>query len=105
MIDNGNYPTVLKNAKVTPVYKSGEKFLPTNYRPISVLPVLSKLLEKHISKHLYHYLSKYDLLHPAQSGFRPNHSCQTALQSPRLNREKQQSCLFGALIFVSVQYL
>ena len=46
MIDNGNYPNVLKNAKVTPVYKSGENFLPTNYRPISVLPVLSELLEK-----------------------------------------------------------
>ena len=50
----------------------------TNYRPISVHPVLSKLLEKHVSKHLYDYLNILDLLHPAQSGFRQEHSCQTA---------------------------
>ena len=68
-----------KNAKVSPIFKSGEKCLPTNYRPISVLPVISKLIEKHISRHMYQYLAKYNLLHDAQSGFRSNHSCQTAL--------------------------
>jgi hypothetical protein len=44
-----------------------------------VLPTLTKLIEKHVSKHIYQYLIKFDLLHPTQSGFRPNHSCQTAL--------------------------
>lgn len=38
IIDSGIYPNILKNAKVSPIFKSGEKFLPTNYRPISVLP-------------------------------------------------------------------
>ena len=79
IIDTGVYPLLLKNAKVSPVYKSGDKFLATNYRPISVLPTLSKLIEKHVAKHMYSYLSKFQLLHNAQSGFRPNHSCQTAL--------------------------
>jgi hypothetical protein len=81
IIDNGIYPNILKNAKVSPIFKSGEKCLPTNYRPISVLPVISKLIEKHISRHtcMYQYLAKYNLLHDAQSGFRSNHSCQTAL--------------------------
>jgi hypothetical protein len=37
--------------------------------PISVLPVISKLMEKHISGHMYQYLAKYNLLHDAQSGF------------------------------------
>jgi hypothetical protein len=52
---------------------------PTNHRPISVPPVISKLIEKHISRHMHQYLAKYNLLHNAQSGFRSNHICQTAL--------------------------
>jgi hypothetical protein len=79
IIDNGIYPNILTNAKVSPIFKSGEKCLPTSYRPISVLPVISKLIERHISRHMYQYLAKYNLLHDAQSGFRSNHSCQTAL--------------------------
>ena len=79
IIDSGIFPDFLKNAQVSPIYKDGERCLATNYRPISVLPTISKLLEKHISKHMYKFLSKHNLLHPAQSGFRPGHSCQTAL--------------------------
>ena len=43
------------------------------------VPVISKLIEKHISRHMYQYLAKYNLLHNAQSGFRSNHFCQVAL--------------------------
>ena len=43
------------------------------------VPVISKLIEKHISRHMYQYLAKYNLLHDAQSGFRSNHYCQIAL--------------------------
>ena len=50
-----------------------------NYRPISVLSLLSKPLEKHIHKHMLKHLNDNKLLHPNQSGFRENHSCQTAL--------------------------
>ena len=53
--------------------------MPGNYRPISVLPILSKIFEKHVATHLYLYLSKYKLLHESQSGFRCKHSCHTAL--------------------------
>ena len=79
MIDTGIFPDILKNALVSPIHKGGERFLATNYRPISVLPSISKLIEKHIAKHLYKFLLKFNLLHPAQSGFRTGHSCQTAL--------------------------
>jgi hypothetical protein len=79
IIDSGIYPNILKNAKVSPIFKSGGKCLPTNYRLISVLPVISKLIEKHISRHMYQYLAKYNILYDAQSGFRSNHFCQTAL--------------------------
>lgn len=62
-----------------PTFNSGEKLQATNYRPISVLPTISKLIERHVSTSLYEYSSKYNLLHPAQSGFRPKLFCQTAL--------------------------
>ena len=66
-------------AKVFPVFKGGEKSDPSNYRPISNLSTVSKIFEKHVNKHLMAYLNKYKLLHKSQSGFRQNHSCQTAL--------------------------
>ncbi|VDI73723.1 Hypothetical predicted protein [Mytilus galloprovincialis] len=75
----GVFPENLKLAKVTPIFKNGDKHMPENYRPISILPTLSKIFEKHVAKHFYLYLSKYKVLHEAQSGFRSNHSCQTAL--------------------------
>ena len=50
-----------------------------NYRPVSVLLVLSNLLEKHTHDILMVYLSSNSLLHSTQSGFRPNHSCETSL--------------------------
>ena len=56
-----------------------KKTNPTNYRPISLLSVLSKLLEKRVHIYLNDYLEKRQLLHPFQSGFRRKYSCNTAL--------------------------
>ena len=50
---------------------------PSNYRPISILSVSSKLIEKHIHHQLSWHLHTNNLLHPLQSGFRPSHSTQT----------------------------
>ena len=80
-LQNGQFPEPLKIAKLKPIHKGGPKSDPSNYRPISVLPVLSKIIEKHITKHIFAYLNKYDILHKSQSGFRKNHSCNTALIS------------------------
>jgi hypothetical protein len=52
-----------------------------NYRPISILPVLSKVLERHVSNHLKLFLETNSLFQPNQSGFRTNYSCETALTS------------------------
>ena len=52
------------------------KFL--NYRPISVLPVLSKVIEKHVHDSLYSHLTENNLIYSRQSGFRKNHSTDTA---------------------------
>ena len=47
--------------------------------PISILPTVSKIFEKHINKHLMGYLNKHNFIHQNQPGFRQKHSCQTAL--------------------------
>ena len=78
-IHTGVFPDVLKEARVFPIHKGGAPEDPSNYRPISILPIISKVIEKHVTKHFFAYLNKYKLLHDAQSGFRKHHSCQTAL--------------------------
>ena len=80
-ITKSTFPNAFKIAKVIPLYKSGDSSNPSNYRPVSIVSVLAKPLEKHINKHLLLHLDKYNLLHPSQSGFRKKHSCQTALTS------------------------
>ena len=78
-IDSGFFPDELKVAKVTPIFKKGDRSDPGNYRPISILPTISKLYERHVASQIYEYLSTFNLLHVEQSGFRQFHSCQTAL--------------------------
>ena len=56
-ITSRKFPTAWKSAKITPLFKSGNMSSPTNYRPISILPTLGKLLERIIHDQLYHYLS------------------------------------------------
>ena len=82
-IITNTYPTIFKKARVIPLPKSSDTSNLDNYRPISILSVLSKPLEKHIHFHLMNYLEKNELLHSFQSGFRAKHSAHTALT--RLN--------------------
>ena len=74
-----HFPAKWKVAKVTPIYKDGDKSDVSNYRPISVLPILSKILERVVHDQLYNYLTCNNILHPCQSGFRCNHSTSTTL--------------------------
>ena len=78
-IETAQFPRSWKKARVVPLYKSGDSNDVTNYRPIYVLPVLSKLLERHVYNHFYAYLADYQLLLEEQSGFRQNRSCETML--------------------------
>lgn len=78
-IHNGQFPDTLKEAKILPIHKGGPKSDPSNYRPISILPTISKIIEKHVTKHMFGFLNKHKVLHKAQSGFRKKHSCNTAL--------------------------
>ncbi len=78
-IKTNSFAELWKIAGVTPLHKKNDKEDVSNYRPISILPVVSKILEKHVSIHLYEFLTSHNLLYQRQSGFRPNHSCETAL--------------------------
>ena len=76
---SGEFPSLWKEAKVKPLYKAGAKDDVNNYRPISILPTLSKLIEKWVNSQFFEYLNAFDLLHKSQSGFRPKHSTESAL--------------------------
>ena len=75
----GQFPDSWKVARVTPIYKDSSSSENSNYRPISVLPVVSRLFEKLIYDQLYTYLSNNHLLFTRQSGFRLFHSVLTSL--------------------------
>ncbi len=71
---SGNYPDQLKIAKVIPLYKKCESYFTKNYRPISLLSILNKIIEKLVQKRLYQFLQKYEILYKFQFGFRNEHS-------------------------------
>ena len=75
----GYFPDRWKISKVLALYKEDIKSDPNNYRPISILPVVSKIIKKVIFKQLYEYLTHNNLLAGSQHGFRPMHSILTAL--------------------------
>ena len=75
----GVFPVELKVSKVKPIFKSGEKNLINNYRPISLLPFLSKILEKLIHIRMMNFITKYNILYQHQYGFRPGHNTCSAL--------------------------
>ncbi len=74
MINTGIFPDKLKFAKIIPIYKKDDETLFTNYRPISLLPVISKIFERTIFKQLYKFLNDNKLLYNSQYGFREGHS-------------------------------
>ena len=78
-IEEGVFPDEMKNADVLPLYKSKEKFLVNNYRPISLLVTISKLLEKIVYTRTYGFLCETDQLYQSQYGFRSGHSCENAI--------------------------
>ena len=74
----GIFPDSLKIAKITPIFKHGEDYLFNNYRPISVLPSMSKIFERIMHDQISNYLKKYNFLYNSQYGFRKHHSTELA---------------------------
>ena len=78
-ISTCSIPSVWKKALVKPLHKGGSKDTLANYRPISLLPVTSKVLEAVVRDQVTSHLQGHNLLSPWQSGFRPGHSTTTTL--------------------------
>ena len=74
----GVFPSLMKHAEVVPLYKSGLTNLTVNYRPISLLITISKLLEKVLYSRTYNFLNDSQI-YSSQYGFRKNHSCENAI--------------------------
>ena len=80
LLQKGSFPVQLKVAKVIPLHKGDPKKEIENWRPISILPLFSKLLEKVVHNRLYGFLQSNSLLSETQFGFCKGHSMTNALQ-------------------------
>ena len=69
----------MKHADVCPLYKSKDRLDKNNYRPISLLITMSKVLEKLVHKRTYSFLERTGQIFPSQYGFRTKHSCEQAV--------------------------
>ena len=78
-ITSRTFPNACKVAKFRPIFKKGKKTDPSNYRPISLLPLISKVLERVIHDQTNAFLKGNNLLYNYQSGFRTNHSTNLCL--------------------------
>ena len=77
--NEGIFPDCLKIAEIVPIHKSGLVTAVDNYRPVSILPMFSKLFEKCMFVRLSDYLEKFSLLSESQFGFRKNRSTVNAV--------------------------
>ena len=68
-LESGVFPESLKKANVIPIFKSGDPQIASNYRPIAILPYLSKIFEKCVSNKLMNFLTKFQILSSNQFGF------------------------------------
>ena len=78
-INQCKFPDSWKLSKLLPLYKKGDKLERKNYRPVSILSPISKVLEKIVYEQIYSYFTRNALFHPNFHGYRSNRSTQTAL--------------------------
>ena len=99
-----SFPTRCKIAKLKPIYKKGCKTDPQNYRPISLLPLISKIFEKIIHDQTQNYLSKNKILYKFQSGFRSNYSTNSCLAYlTNIISEGFDTGLYTGMILIDLQ--
>ena len=102
-LKNGLFPSSLKKAKVVPLPKSRSSDEIDNFRPISVLTGLSKVLEKIIYARLMDHLITNDLLYSKQFGFRPKFSCVDAIAELTENIKSSSSLQLFACVFLDLK--
>ena len=74
LVSSGIFPDACKIAELKPLFKKGYKTDPKNYRSISLLPLMSKVLERLVHEQTMEYFDKHKILYKFQSGFRKNYS-------------------------------
>lgn len=79
ILETGKFPTIFKVAVIKPVYKKGDKCNVTNYRPLSLISNLAKIVEKIIKCRIISFLNNYNLLSNKQFGFKQNVSTEDAI--------------------------
>ena len=89
------FPSKCKPAKLKPLFKKGSKTEAKNYRPISLLPLVSKIIERIIHNQVESFLEKHKIIYKYQSGFRRNHSTNTCLSY--LTNKIQKGLVEGSL--------
>ena len=100
----GTFPEILKLALVIPIFKKGSRLDCNNYRPISLLSNISKLIEKIMYSRLYSFLNAYNCLYDLQFGFRAKYSTSHALVSiTEKIREALDTGHFACGIFIDLQ--
>jgi exonuclease III/thymidine kinase len=80
-LEQGVFPDKLKIARIIPIYKKGDKDDPGNYRPVSILPVFSKIFESVVSEQLTEYVAQNNILHPQQFGFQKGKNTSDSIAS------------------------
>ena len=80
-IEEHIYPDALKFTKLIALFKKDKRNDPKNYRPISLIPIIGKILDKIINDQLMNHLIKHNILSRTQYAFRPNSSTSMALQT------------------------
>ena len=101
---NGIFPALLKIAKVIPLFKADNDTLFTNYRPISLLPSISKIFEKAMALQIMEYFKINKLFYPNQYGFREDHSTELAsleLVDNILNEFENKNCPLSTFLDLS----
>lgn len=78
-LETGQFRDILKSAKTIPVFKKGSRLQVCNYRPISLLSNINKILENLVFSRLYSFLEEYKVIYSLQFGFRAKHSTNHAL--------------------------
>ena len=74
-LNEGKFPHEWKKANAVPVHKKGNKQSLKNYRPISLLPICSKIFEQNVYNEMFTFFAENNLISPNQSGFRPGDFC------------------------------
>ena len=103
-MEDGKFPSILKTGMISPIYKKDDPQIMSNYRPVSVIPIFSKIFEKIIYCRLYDFLVSMNVIYNNQFGFRKNHSTSHAVNysvSKLLGEIEKRQHVIGIFIDLS----